>query len=96
MGEIPCTPTAKAIRDELVAARDRRRDAKWELSPLLESIRTLPSNAPPAPGQVRLVEIHEFDGSLTYAVSFNMAFGVEWPLEGAAAARLAEMSSDLT
>ncbi|MEB0000412.1 HNH endonuclease [Cryobacterium sp. RTS3] len=81
MREIPRTPHSDAIRAELLAARDRDRAESYELSSLLKSIQMSRSEAEPVLGEICLTSLSLQDGSISYAISFNRVFAVDWPLD---------------
>ncbi|WP_166792702.1 HNH endonuclease [Cryobacterium algoricola] len=78
---VPRTDNADALRAELVAARDHPGDGVFALSPFLESIRVRRTAANPVPGEIAFVQMLHADDSITYAISFNRVFSVDWPLD---------------
>lgn len=78
---VPRTERAGAIRAELMAARDRPRGEPFELSPLVQSIQVARTAVEPEPGEIALVLMAHGDGSVSYAISFNRVFAVDWPLD---------------
>ncbi len=81
MKEVPRTDLGDAIRAELMAARDRDRQADYELGPLATATRVSRTAENPVPGEIVLVQLTHADGSVTFAISFNRVFAVDWPLE---------------
>lgn len=81
MNEVPRTSRANAIREELVAARDRPRDADYELSPLARTIRISRTAADPVPKEIALGLMAHEDSAVSFAISFNRVFAVDWPLD---------------
>ena len=81
MQEIPRTPHADALRAELMAARESDRGARLELGPIARSLRLVRGDSKPNPGQINLIGIPESTGAISWAISFNQVFAVDWPLD---------------
>ncbi|MFT4307304.1 MAG: HNH endonuclease [Microbacterium sp.] len=82
MRVVPTSPRAKALRADLLAARDAPRSQRLKLSPLMKSIRVARSASEPAPGElVLMVEGGTEQNSPRFVLSFNRVFAVDWPLE---------------
>ena len=78
---VPRTAHAAAIRAELIAARDHAGDGRFVLSSFAESIRVRRTAVNPAPGEIAFVQLIHADDSITWAISFNRVFSVDWPLD---------------
>jgi hypothetical protein len=81
MREVPRTDRADAIREELLAARDRARDEDYELTDLAKSIKVSRAVAGPVAPEIALILMEHVDGSRSFAIGFNRVFAVDWPLD---------------
>lgn len=77
---IPDGPKAKAIREELLRAREHPRGVPFMPGPAIRALKIGRNNGDARPGEIRLMIIHA-DESRELGVSINRRIIVDWPLD---------------
>lgn len=78
--QIPRTPIAEAVREELLAARDVPRNEPCPLSDWAKSLYIGHTHLKPEPGKIELVHI-PWGAGYKLLLAFNRYISIEWPID---------------
>ncbi len=81
LGTVPVTKKARALRAELVAARDLPRRSSLKLGPVASRVTLARTAEKPIPGEVAFLTGKRKNGAPIRAIGLNRFVGVDWPLE---------------